>query len=82
MTDTEELWVVEWSCRQRAIHMQKLKYSLQKARNRFHDDQPPPNDYEALFVGSRAEAEIFAGSIRPELNRRGRWDAQYKGEGK
>lgn len=64
------LWVVEWSKRQCAIHVQLLEYSLENARERFLRNEGPPNDYEALFVGKRDEADAFANVIRATVHMR------------
>ncbi|MGE6498634.1 hypothetical protein ACQKFX_29220 [Cupriavidus metallidurans] len=63
----DELYVVEWSKSQCALHIQALKDSVRAARLRFANDEPPPNDYTIIYVGDEEGAHEVARQLRPTV---------------
>ena len=63
-----EQWVLLWSQRQNALHVETLAQHTSTNRAAYADDAP--GDYRLLLVGTRAEVDATAASIRPTMLRR------------
>ena len=70
MTTTDQLWVLEWSQSQNALHIQPLEKTLAFNRRLYANDTKCINDYRVLHVGSRDECEAMANSCRQTLRAR------------
>ena len=65
----QDLWVLCWSQRQNALHIEPLTRHTSLNRAAYADNRP--GDYRMLLVGSKAEVDATAASIRPTLIARG-----------
>jgi len=63
----QEQWVLAWSQRQNALHVETLERHMQLNREACVDNRP--GDYRLLRIGTRAEVDATANSIRPALRR-------------
>lgn len=70
MTTTENLWVLEWSQRQNAFHIQRLDKTLSFNRNLYAENKNCMNDYRVIHVGQKAECEAMADACRHTLRDR------------
>lgn len=70
MSIIENVWLLEWSKSQQAVYIQPLFQAVNKAAQRFSNDQAPPNDYEAIFAGTREECDALASKVKAILLRR------------
>lgn len=60
-----EQFVLLWSQAQNALHVEPLARCITLNRQAYADNRP--GDYRLLLVGTRAEVETTADSIRPTL---------------
>lgn len=63
-----EQWVLCWSCSQNALHVETLERHTSMNRAAYADNRP--GDYRLLLVGTRAEVDSTAASIRPTMAQR------------
>ena len=63
---TEDRYVLEWSHRSGNLHVQPLRRLLSINRQSYAQDMPAP-DYIPLYIGTRAECEQAAESMRNTL---------------
>lgn len=63
-------WVLEWSQHSNNLHIQPLASAIGFNRCRFVLDQPPPNDYVVLAVGTHDEVHRAADEIRKTIRER------------
>lgn len=63
-----EQWVLCWSQSQNALHVETLTQHASKNREAYADNRP--GDYRLLLVGTRAEVDATAASIRPTMVQR------------
>ena len=63
--NTADQWVLLWSARQNALHVETLDRML--ASNRTACAEGRACDYVVLFIASRAEVEAGAEKLRPTL---------------
>ena len=63
-----EQWVILWSCAQNALHVETLAKHTSTNRAAYADNRP--GDYRLLLVGTRAEVDATAASIRPTMVQR------------
>ncbi len=64
----DELWVLAWSQRQNALHVETLHRHTELNREACAANRA--GDYRLLFVGSRSEVDSAAEKLRPTLARR------------
>jgi hypothetical protein len=62
---TTEQWALCWSCSQNALHTETLAQHTSANRAAYADNRP--GDYRLLLVGTRAEVDATAASIRPTM---------------
>ena len=67
---TSELWVLEWSQRQNALHIQQIHKTLDFNRKLYVDNKKAANDYRVVHIGSRADCEAMAASCRQTMEAR------------
>lgn len=72
MTNSSELWVLEWSQRTNNIHLQPLERTLSFNRRLYLDNKLTINDYRVLHVGPESECRDAADSIRNTIAERER----------
>ena len=60
-----EQWVLLWSCAQNALHVETLAQHTSTNRQAYAENRP--GDYRLLLVGTRAEVDATAASIRPTI---------------
>lgn len=65
----DDLWVLAWSQRQNALHIEPLQRHTSLNREAYADNRP--GDYRMLLVGAKADVDATAASIRPTLIARG-----------
>lgn len=65
-----EQWVLLWSQRQNALHIEPLEKLLSLNRESYRDNEPVY--YAPIAVGSLAEMQAAADNIRPTLIQRER----------
>lgn len=70
MTTTENLWVLEWSQRQNAFHIQRLDKTLSFNRRLYAEDKNCLNDYRVIHVGEKDTCEAMANACRQTLRDR------------
>ena len=63
-----ERWVLLWSQRQNALHVETLERHASSNREAYADNRA--GDYRLLLVGTRDEVEATAAAIRPTLAQR------------
>lgn len=63
-----EQWVLLWSCAQNALHVETLAQHTSTNRQAYAENRP--GDYRLLLVGTRAEVDATAASIRPTTAQR------------
>lgn len=63
-----EQYVLLWSRRQNALHIETLERHTSVNRQAYADNRP--GDYRLLLIGTRAEVESTEASIRPTLIKR------------
>lgn len=61
-------WVLCWSQRQNALHVETLERHASSNREAYADNRP--GDYRLLLVGTRDEVDATANSIRPTMAQR------------
>lgn len=66
---TDDRYVLEWSHRSGNLHVQPLRRLLSVNRQSYAQDMPAP-DYIPLYIGTRAECEQAAESMRNTLTGR------------
>ena len=60
-----EQYVLLWSQAQNALHVEPLARCITLNRQAYADNKP--GDYRLMLIGTRAEVEATAASIRPTL---------------
>jgi hypothetical protein len=63
-----EQWALCWSASQNALHVETLAQHCSKNREAYAGNRP--GDYRLLLVGTRAEVDATAASIRPTMVQR------------
>lgn len=63
-----EQWVLLWSCAQNALHVETLAQHTSTNREAYAQNRP--GDFRLLLVGTRAEVDATAASIRPTMVQR------------
>ena len=63
-----EQWVLLWSQAQNALHVETLAQHTSKNSEAYADNRP--GDCRLLLVGTRAEVDATAASIRPTMVQR------------
>jgi len=63
-----EQWALLWSCAQNALHVETLAQHTSTNRQDYAENRP--GDYRLLLVGTRAEVDATAASIRPTMVQR------------
>lgn len=63
-----EQWVLLWSQRQNALHVETLDRHTSLNRTAYAENRP--GDYRLLLAGTRAEVDTTAASIRPTMEHR------------
>lgn len=63
-----EQWALLWSQAQNALHVETLAQHTSSNRQAYADNEP--GDYRMLLVGTRAEVDATAASIRQTLVQR------------
>ena len=63
-----EQWVLLWSHAQNALHVETLTQHTSLNRQAYADNRP--GDYRLLLVGTKAEVDATASSIRPTVQAR------------
>ena len=58
-------WVLCWSQRQNALHVETLERHASSNREAYAENRP--GDYRLLLVGTRDEVDATASSIRPTM---------------
>lgn len=66
--DSTNTWVLLWSQRQNAFHIEPLTRMLDSNRSAFADDRR--SDYVVLELGSREAVDAAADGLRPICNAR------------
>lgn len=65
-----EMWVLLWSHKQNALHIEPLERTLELNQRAYTDNKP--GDYRLLFVGYREDVDAAARSCRHMLKGRER----------
>lgn len=60
-----EQWALCWSCSQNALHVETLAQHCSANRAAYADNRP--GDYRLLLVGTKAEVDATAASIRQTM---------------
>ena len=66
----ENVWLLEWSKSQQAVHIQPLRCAIDRAAARFMEGEGPPNDYEAIFAGTREECDAMSHKVHRVIDAR------------
>lgn len=66
MNQATEVYVLLWSQRQGALHVETLDDHLQANRRAVLNNTP--GDYRAVHMGNRAEVDAWAELLRPKLD--------------
>lgn len=64
------LWVLEWSQRANAFHIQKLEHTLSFNRKLYTENTKTSNDYRILHVGTHDECDAAAEAARSTIQTR------------
>lgn len=66
----DEMWVLLWSYKQNALHIEPLERTLALNRRAYTDNKP--GDYRLLFVGYREDVDAASRACRNTLKGRER----------
>ncbi len=66
--DNTEQWVLLWSQRQNALHIEPLEHMLKMNRQAYRDNKG--GDYRLMLIGARAEVDATADSLRSTMAQR------------
>lgn len=70
MKINSDQWVLEWSARQNAFHIQTLSETLSTNRRWYSENLTTTNDYRILLVASKDECHLAADNARRTLQER------------
>ena len=72
MTNSSDLWVLEWSQRTNNLHVQQLERTLSFNVRLYADNKQTVNDYRVLHVGTSKECYDAADAVRNTIAERER----------
>lgn len=67
-TNTPEQWALLWSHKQNALHIEPLERMFSMNRQAYRDNKG--GDYRLLLIGTRADVDATADSLRSTMARR------------